>query len=906
MPVLVFLFLFVFCGCNGKNGIIVTNLKCEYQTNPLSIGVSTPRLSWNTESGERGKMQSAYRVLVSEDPRKLEKNTGDVWDSKKVRSDQSVFVSYSGKRLISGKQYFWKVRAWDEDGKASDWSRTNTWTMGFLTGKDWNAKWVGTGNNTEKDSVTQHAALQFRKEFVIEKKPVKAIARFSGLGFGELYINGEKISNDKMAPAWTDFRKKVYYMSYDVTPQITEGSNAVGVMLGNGWLNLPTPDLFAYEKAPWKSDPRFMLNITVTYHDGTISTVVSDETWKWRVSEIIFNCVRGGESVDAMRIQEGWNNTSFNDNEWHTSSVVTPPSGRLVPQALPSEQITKFIKPVSLTEPRPGVFIYDLGEHIAGWAKFKTSGDEGQKVELVFDENLNQDGTINRRSLSGHTWGRYQTGELILSGRGVDLFEPAFTYHGFRYVQVKGLTSKPALEDLVGCMVHNNLVDAGDFECSNELLNKIHEAAKHSLLNTLHGVLTEPAREKINWTQDAHNAVEVGIYNYDFYSFVTKWMEDVIESQEPNGHVPPINPTANWGFTKPGGMPPDWSDPWWGGVILEIPWFIYNYYGDMQALARSYNPMKRYVDFLGTTTVDSVFLDWWLGDWLEVGGTGGRSKRSPIIQVSTAGYYYYATLLSKVANILGKKKDSDEYGKLSEKIKLAYNKRFLDHETGLYADDSQTCQVMPLYLGLAQDDKRKLITRRLLDNIEKWNGHLNSGFVGYLYLLYGLTDLGYADTAYRMVNTEEYPGWGYMVKHGNTLWESWKGNAFNFISLGGVDAWFYSALAGITPDEENPGFKKIVIKPHIPGDLQWVNAVHYSQYGRIGSAWKIMNDTLVMDIEVPVNTTAQVCIPCENPDKISESGKPVRQVKSIRVTETEADRTIVEIGSGKYQFVIPF
>jgi alpha-L-rhamnosidase len=882
----------------------VTRLQCENQEKPLGIGSQNPRLSWQMESSVRNVSQSAYRVLVSESAENLEQNKGEVWDSKKVKSDQSVLVSYAGKELRSGKQYFWKVRVWDSEGKASSWSKTGSWTMGLLKAEDWQAGWVGAGH--KNDTVNPYAALEFRKEFLLEKKPVRAIARFSGLGFGELSVNGEKVSKDKMAPGWTDYRKKVYYLTYDVTDQIRQGQNAIGVLLGNGWYNLPTPDLFAYEKAPWKSAPKFLLNITVTYEDGSEAVIGSDESWKWRKSPVTFNCIRGGETIDTRKIQEGWDKADFNGEGWQGSSMVTPPDGKLEPQSMPAEQVTDLVKPVSLTEPKPGVFVYDLGEHIAGWVRFITSGSEGQVITLDFDENLNQDGTITKKSSSSHTWGRYQVGELILSGKGSDVFEPRFTYHGFRYVQVRGLSSKPALEDLTGCMVHNHLAPSGSFACSNERIGRIHEAAKFSLLNCLHSVQTEPAREKINWTEDAHNSVEVGIFNYDFYSFATKWMEDVIESQEPNGHVPPINPTANWGYSKADGMPPDWSDPWWGGVILEIPWFIYNYYGDIQVLSRSYEPMKRYVDYLGITAVDSVFLDWWLGDWLEVDVVGGRSKRTPIIQISTAGYFYYASLLSKVAKILGNEADSNKYNQLSEKIKQAYNKRFLNQETGLYADDSQTCQIVPLYLGLAQDDKRELITKGLLDNIDKRKGHISSGFVGYLFLLYGLTDLGYAEVAYEMVNKDDYPGWGYMVKNGNTLWEAWNGLAFNFASLGGVDAWFYRALGGINPAEDQPGFKKIIIKPEVVGDLTWVKTSYDSQYGAIGSEWKIRNDSLMMDITIPVNTTAVVYIPCENIEVVMESGKPIIRSRNITLGKTENGRTILTVGSGQYHFTMPF
>ncbi len=892
----------------AARGMVPVNLYCENSVKPMGVEAAAPRLSWQLQAkgNERSKSQTAYRILVASSPEKLAANTGDLWDSGKIKSDESLGIPYAGKALSSTLQVFWKVRTWDESHKVGEWSAPSEWTMGFLKDTDWKATWVGPANKNERDSVNRYAALQFRKEVTLKKKPVKAIARFCGLGFGELYINGEKISNDKMAPGWTDYTKTVYYMTYDVTNQMQQGENAFGVLLGNGWYNLPTPDLFKYEKAPWKSHPKFLLNIALTYNDGTAIKIVSDDTWKWRNSHIIFNCVRGGETIDARLIQQDWNKAFFDDKQWNNSAIVMPPSGRLTPQAIPAEQVTQVIKPVKLTEPKPGIYVYDLGTHIAGWVQFKAFGNKGQMITLDFDENLNEDGTITVKSLNSHTHGRYQAGELILSGKDSDLFEPSFTYHGFRYIQVKGLLSKPKPNDLIACMVHNNVSSSGSFECSKELLNKVHNAFMFAVNNSLHSVYTEPAREKITWTQDAHNIMEGAIFNFDFYTFSNKLLNDVIDSQEPNGHVPPINPVANWGFSKPNGMPPDWSDPWWGGVILEIPWFIYTYYGDREVLRRAYEPMKRFVDYLGTTAVDSVFIDWWLGDWCEA-KTLGRPVRTPIIQTSTTGYFYYCSLLGKIAAVLNRNEDSKRYNHLAEKIKTAYNKRFLDYKTGLYTDDSQTAQIMPLYLGLSPVEKNELILKRLLENIKQWEGHLSSGFVGYLYLLNGLSHFGYSDVAYEMAIKEDSPGWGIMVKNGGTtLWEAWSGNAYNFGSLGGVDSWYYKTLAGINPVEEFSGFKKIVISPEVVGDLSWVKARYNSPYGKIGSSWKTKNDSLFMEIIIPVNTTASVYIPSENINEISESGKPVFNSDGIKFDQMEKDKIVLSLGSGTYNFAIPF
>jgi alpha-L-rhamnosidase len=908
---LLIVFLISLFGCLEKSEMMVHNLKCEYQTDPLGIDNLFPRFNWQLVSNMRGQKQSAYRILVSESLENLNKNIGEIWDSKKVSSDQSVQVLYKGRILETGKQYFWKVKGWDKDGNATTWSPPATWTMGLLNETDWKAKWVGAGSIKDSNLINDFAALKFRKVVTLDKKPLRAIARFCGLGFGEIYINGEKVSDDKLTPGWTDYTKKVLYMTYDVTDQIKPGENAFGVLLGNGWFNKPTPDMFRYDRAPWKSHPKFLLNITLTFNDGTVSEIISDETWKWQFSHITFNCVKGGETIDSRIIQHDWNKTGFSDNKWHSAFVVDPPNGKLMPQTIPPERIVRLIEPVQLTEPIPGIFVYDLGEHIAGWVRFKTSGTKGQKITLEFDENLKEDGTIKRITESGHMRGRYQTGELILSGKGSDIFEPRFTNHGFRYIQIKGLSSQPELGDLIGCNVHNDISSSGSFECSKEILNKVHNAFKVALQNSLHSVQTEPAREKVNWTQDAHNIMESAIFNFDYYVFANKTLDDVLNSQEQNGHVPPINPTATWGLTRSDGSPPIWSDPWWGGVILEIPWFIYNYFGDIEVLKKAYEPMKRFVDYLGITTVDSVFLDWNLGDWNEV-NAAGHPTRTPVIQTSTAGYYYFTSLLSKIAGILHYNEDFKKYDLLSEVIKTKFNDRFLNYETGLYAHDSQTAQIMPLFLGLSPPEMNELILGRLMENIQQWNGHLSSGFVGYLYLLNGLSHFGFSDVAYEMAIKEDFPGWGFMLKDGlTTLREGWsvinyEGSGYNFASLGGVDSWYYKVLAGINPLEEHPGFKKIIIDPYFSDDLSWVQAHYDSQYGRIVSSWKKENDSLYLDIMVPVNTTASVYIPINNIKQIKESAQPILKSDVIKFDRMDKDKIILSIGSGSYHFSIPF
>jgi hypothetical protein len=749
------------------------------------------------------------------------------------------------------------------------------------------------------------AALLLRKQFRLSTQPRRAVARVCGLGYGELYVNGRKVGDAVLDPAFTDYTKRVSYRTFDVTDLLSRGDNALGVMLGNGWYHLVTGDLFGNEHAPWTAPPKLLVELELTGADGATRFLRSDPTWRWSTGPLTFNCVRGGETHDFRLHRPGWAAAGFDDSGWKPAVAVPAPAGKLVPQAIPPVRVTQRIRPVKLTEPRPGVYVYDLGVHIPGYARFTTSGPAGTKVTLDFDENLNADGTITTKSLNSHTNGRYQVGEMLLSGRAQDVFEPRFTYHGFRYVQVRGVTRPPKLDDLVGCRIHTDLAEAGDFACSSETVNHIHAACRFALLNCLHSIQTEPAREKINWTEDAHNSMEVGIANFDFATFARKWLDDVVDSQEPNGHVPPINPNAGWARSHPDGAPPDWSDPWWGGVVVEMPWLIYTYYGDRRTLEESYEPMRRFVDYLGTTARDEVFLDWWLGDWLEV-DCGGRPSRTPIVQTSTAAYCYYAQLVSRAATVLGKPDDASRYAALSERIRSRFNERFLDPVTGLYAPDSQSAQVMPLYLGIAPEDRRELILQRLVENIHARKDHLSAGFVGYLYLLYGLTAAGRTDLAYTLATQPDYPGWANMLKDGGTtLWEAWNGNAYNFSSLGAVDAWFYQALAGISPDPEGPGFARIIIRPGVVGDLTWVRAHYDSVHGRIAVSWRREGGRLDLTVTVPASTTATVYIPTSAPADVTEGGKPLGLAPGVASLPPTPGVAVCQVVAGTYEFAAP-
>ena len=877
------------------------DLRCEYCTYPLGIDAARPRLSWGLVSSERGLRQTACHVLVASAPEKLTKDEGDLWDTGKMASDRSVQVEYAGKPLTSGTKVWWKVRAWDAKDTPSAWSEPTWWTMGLLRSNDWKGAWIG---GTDRS----HAAVLLRKEMALAKPVKRATATLCGLGYYELYLNGAKVGDHVLDPGFTDFSKRVLYVTYDVTEQLKQGANAIGVLLGNGWYHLGVPDLFGFERAPWTAPPKLRFQLTVEMADGSTETIVSDESWKCSTGAITFNCVRAGETIDAREDKPGWKLAGYDASAWKPALRVAPPAGRLVSQQHPPIRLRRHISPVRLTEPKPGVYVFDLGVNISGWARLRTSGPRGRKITLHYNEVLNTDGTVNVRALSSHTVGRFQTEEFILKGEGVEVFEPSLTYHGFQYVQVTGLAQKPTRDDLTGCLVTTDPAPAGEFSCSNPRVNLVQEMIVRTQLNNMHGIPTDcPQREKMGWMDDGCVSMEMSICNLDTPLFYTKWFHDMLDAQDPNGHVPDFAPTCGWGRTTREGHPGQMACPWWGSAIVLAPWKLYQYYGDRRVLEEGYPAMKAYVDYLTSIAKDHV-ISWGLGDWLDE-SAGGGARRVPVPQTSTAAYFYCATLLSRTAALLGKTDDAVKYAELAAAIRDRFNARWLDPQTGRYAKDSQTAQALPLVLGLAPEDKRALVLGQLVESIRgPRKDHISAGIVGTLYVYHALREADRNDLAYAMLIQEGYPGWLNMANHGaTTIWEQWDGgNSHNHPTLGCMGAWLYQGLAGIQPDPSAPGFKKIILRPALIGDLQWVEATYRSIHGRIGCQWKREGARLTLVATVPGNTTAMVYVPARSAALVTEGGKPAAQAEGVRLVREETGRAIFEVGSGRYRFEVPW
>ena len=930
-------------GCAANGSLKPVDIRCESRTDPMGIDVGRPRLSWTllpTDDRLRGLRQNAYRVQVASSAAKLAAGQADVWDSGQVHSDQSVGVMYDGTPpyaggpLASRTRYYWRVQVWDQDGRASEWSPPAFWAMAMRwksEGSDWAGQWIGAPD-------AGNAAPLLRKEIQLRAKPVRATAYICGLGYYELRINGRKVGDHELDPGFTDYTEHALYVTYDVTEHFLAGGNAVGVILGNGWYHLPGGDLFGNNKARWTGTPRLLLNIDLDFADGSRQTLATDTGWKWSTGPIVFNSVRAGETIDAREDKPLWDRPGFDDRNWPSAVVLPAPAGRLTAQSHPPIRATETFTAVAITEPKPGVYVFDLGVNIVGHVRFQARGESGRKITLLHNEKLNADGTVDMNHCASHTAGRFQTEEFILRGRGEDVpparranpqlqqgqqdadkmsathagetpatqvFEPRFTYHGFRYVEVRGLTYKPALGDLVARWVHTDPEPAGEFACSDANISTLQKMIVRTQLNNLHSIPTDcPQREKMGWLQDGCVSEEEAICNFDMATFYTKWFHDMLDGQESCGFVPSLVPNCGWAGSGPNGSPSGFSDPWWGSAIIRTPWNLYLYYGDRHVLEARYPAMKAYVDYLGKYSHD-LKIGWNLGDWLEE-GTQNSAKRTPVELASTAAYFHSATLLSRIAVLVGKPDDARTYAELARRIGLKINERFLDTATGLYGADTQTAPAMALQLGFAPADKRAMVLEGLVKNIEHRGGHLSTGIVGTMYLPYALSENGRADLALKVLTAEGYPGYVHMIRSGaSTIWEQWDGNnSLNHPALGCVGAWFYQALAGIRPDPEQPGFKTIILQPRTAG-LTWVRASYRSVRGRIVSDWRISGGVFTWNIVVPANTEALVYVPAAQSAPVRESGKDAAQAEGVRYIGWLTGTALYEVASGKYCFTAP-
>ena len=888
--------------------------RCEYLENPMGIDIPQPRLSWWIDDPSRGARQTAYRILVASSPRLLAEDKGDLWDSGKVASDVSHLVPYAGRPLASGLTCWWKVRVWDKKVRPSAWSKTARWTMGIVQASDWQAQWIGSdlelmpyqkelkalpdfGRESESeiwamakrlrpigDQEKEAPAVYLRKEFALRGIPRKATAYICGLGYFEWSLNGRRVGDHHLDPAYTDYERRVGYLVYDVTDAVIQGTNAVGVALGNGWYNLITPHALRYYAADYIDTPRLIFRLEIEYADGSKESIVSGPGWKFTTEgPLRFNCVLAGETFDARREIDGWDRAGFDDSGWKPAPVVAGPRGRLRAQLLPPVRLVAEIPTVKVEKTESG-WRFDLGVETVGGARLKARGRAGQKI------------TIRYPGVNTHTLGRYQTDVFILKGQGTETFEPRFSYKGFRFVDVSGLDYAPEAADVTGLMVCSDLPSTGEFACSDEFFNRLQEVTLRTIRDYIIQIPNDPTREKSGWTEDVWNQFECTAYNFEAALTYREWQRDFLDEQHDDGYVPTVAPGRFDGPTING--------PWWGGAVVYAPWLLYQFYGDAGVLAESYGGMKKQVDYLSSLAEQGV-LSWGLGDWLDP-GSDGRPRLTPVPFTSTAAYAWFTRLVSQTARILGKTEDEARYERLAEERTGAFNSHFFDPSSGTYAGGSQTAQILPFRLGLVPSGKEDLVRQRLREAIAKTADHVGTGFVGTPILLTTLSELGLADLAYTLATQKDPIGWYDMVvRKGNSVFkESWDGGGVQMPSLAGnISAWFYHSLAGIRPDPKGPGFKRLILEPQPVGDLTWVKAHYDGPYGRIVSEWRKENGAFQWDVTVPPNSTATIYVPAKSPVEVREGGRPLDRIGDIKLLRMDNGRAVLMVSSGNYHFL---
>lgn len=1071
-PLLAWLTVSLATSLHAASALTLANLRCEYLASPQGIDVLQPRLSWELRGDGRNQRQAAWQILAASSVELLVEGRTDLWNSGKVSSDETAHIRYAGVALKSAQPVFWKVRVYDQDNRACDWSPVARWTMGLLHESDWRAKWIGldgkiTPNHLREtswigfpaDSAPSDAAtgpryyrrviylpanrevkrarflytgdrsangwingrelgtrddhhrikdqdltfrmnpgpnvvaltgtapgktvasggvvaaieIEFmegkpmrivtdedwkvsnvevpgwndtgfddshwspaknlgpvgmepwgyvriaedrrqpartlRKEFEVAKKIRRATVFYSGLGWSELYLNGQKIGDHALSPGLTEYPKRAFYVTHDVTAQVRAGRNAIGAVLGNG--RYFGPRSIVYASMPTFGFPKLRLHLRIEHDDHSVSQVVSDESWKLTTDgPIVANNDFDGEEYDARRELGPWGTVGYDDSKWRAAEIVSAPSEKIAAQMIDPIRVAETLKPVAITEPKPGIFIFDLGQNMVGWVRLKVSGPAGTAVTLRHAETLLSDGTpalANLRSVQA-------TNVYTLKGDGLETWEPCFSTQGFRFVEVRGFPGRPTLEAIEGLVVNDDLRVTGEFSSSNPLLDRIHRNISWGVRGNNKSIPMDcPQRdERQGWLGDRLEESRGEAYLFDNAAFYAKWLQDIRDSQKENGSLPDIAP-AHW---------PSYTDNvTWPSTAILLPNMLFEHYADREVIARNYETTKKWMDHMSQFVTGGIIArDKWT-DWcvppenpvLIHTKDPARITRDAVL--ATTFFYHDARLMERFAKMLGKTNDAARFGTLAETLKKAFNEKFYNRELGQYDNGTQTSSVLPLAFGMVPEDQRARVFDHLVKNItEVTRGHIGTGLVGGQYLYRVLSDNGRPDLAYTIATQKDYPGFGHMISKGaTTLWELWNGdtadpwmNSGNHVMLAGdFVIWLYQYLAGIKSDPAIPGFKHVIMKPHLVGDLKFVRAHYDSLRGRIASHWTREQGNFDWRISIPPNTTATVFIPTSSATTVTEGGQPATKAEGVTFLREENGYAVFRIGSGSYRFVAP-
>lgn len=891
---LFFILSLLFITCYGQ--IQITNLLTENRHNPMGIDTRTPRFSWQLKSEKRNTSQSAYEI-------KLMQGKKTIWSSGKRQSDQSVLMPYGGPALSSASRYQWQVRAWDNRGKASSWSAPANFQTGMFDVSEWKARWIESGS--PEDSINRPAQY-FRKQFDISKKVQSATLFITAHGMYEAEMNGKRIGDEYLSPGWTSYNNRLQYQVFDVTNQVQRGANVIGATVGNGWYR----GYLAWEntKNVYGKYLGLLCQLQITYADGSTELIVTEKSWKSSTGPITYAEIYHGETYDARREMQGWSTPKFQDADWHAVKEAEYPMTNLI--ATYNEPIRKkeTFKPVKVIRTPAGERVLDFGQNLVGWVIVKAKGKAGDSITIKHGEVLDKAGNFYLDNLRIAK----ATAKYYLKGEGEEIFEPHFTFYGFRYIRIDDFPGEPDSSQFEAVALYSDMNRTGHFESSNPLINQLQHNIQWGQRGNFLDVPTDcPQRdERLGWTGDAQVFARTATFNFGVHNFFAKWLKDVAADQL-NGSVPFVVPNV----LGPGsGASTGWAD-----AATIVPWTMYLAYGDKRILEDQYESMKAWVGYMERNSENYLWnKGFHFGDWLffrPFDDNDGSSAVTDKYLIAQCYFAYSTELLIRTAKILGKQDDVARYNELLKDLKEAFVKEYMT-PSGRLVSGTQTAYTLALHFDMLPESLRPGAVEKLVANINRY-GHLTTGFLGTSYLCHVLTKWGHADLAYKLLFREEYPSWLYPVKMGaTTIWERWDGiktdgsfqtpgmNSFNHYAYGAIGDWMYRVVAGLDTDESAPGYKRIIIKPYLTDKLTHAAASLDTYYGKLRSGWRKENGKLILEVEIPVNTNAEIFIPATDASQIIEGGQLLSASKEISIKGNEMGYTRVSVGSGVYHFEV--
>jgi len=874
----------------------VSSLTTDYKTNPLGIDNLTPKLSWIIQSDQNKTLQASYEIRAALNPAHLAKGNKQIWNTGKVSSAQSIHIEYEGPSLKSSQRVYWQVRVLDNHGKKSKWSDPAYFEMGLLEESDWEADWITP--TWEEDVTKSNPSPYLRKEFAVDKAIKKARLYISAQGLYQVEINGSRVGSQEFTPGWTSYDTRVQYQTYDITKMLVQDQNAIGIVLGDGWFrgNLVNRRNRYGEKLACISQ------IMVEYTDGSKAVISTNDSWKATIGAIQESDIYNGEVYDANKELNGWSRSGFDESSWEATSTAEISKGILIAPEGPPVKIVNELEPISMEKREEG-WLVDMGQNMVGWIQIKASGKSGEKITLRHAEVLDKEGNMYYDNLRAAKC----TNTFILKGGTEETLEPHFTFQGFRYVMVSGYPGELTADKIRGMVIHSDMKPAGTFECSDPMINQLQHNIVWGLKGNFLDVPTDcPQRdERLGWTGDAQVFAPTACFNVDAASFYTKWLRDLAADQDEDGSIPHVIPNVlgHGGATG------------WADAGITIPWAMYLDYGDVSVLENQYESMKEWIGYMEKRAGDNLIWegDPHFGDWLSFASTRSDYMGAYTLKdlIATAYFSYSSSIVAKVAEILSKEKDASYYRDLSEKVRLAFNEEFVT-STGRLVSHTQTAYTLALAFDLLDEETADKSAAHLARDVEEFR-HITTGFLGTPLISLTLTDIGRNDLAYMLLKRTRYPSWLYPVTMGaTTIWERWDGqkpdstfqdkgmNSFNHYAYGAIGKWMYQVVAGIGIDEQNPGYKHIIINPRPGGGLSSASATHQSMYGEIVSGWELDGEKLTMTVQIPANTTASIHVP---------GGAIAIDINGSALIDMDLDHkslegeTVISAGSGSFRIV---